>query len=244
MKRIYITLLLLLSLPAIYAQNEKNIVVDGNAEVRHISSFTAIEVSGAIDLYLSQGNEEAVAISASSEDIRSRIRTEVKGNTLHIYLDGKGLNWKIWGNNKMKAYVTFKSLNRVEASGACNVKATSAIKVEDLKIELSGASDFSGAVNVTRLHLEATGASNMRINGTANEATIDASGACTMKCYDLKTDHAKIDASGASNINITVNKELNAGASGGSSIFYKGTGLIREISTSGGATIKHRAEDN
>lgn len=244
MKRFYIVLVFLLSLPAIYAQNEKNIVVDANAEVRHISSFSAIEVSGAIDLYLSQGNEEAVAISASSDDIRTRIRTEVKGNTLHIYLDGKGLNWKIWGNNKMKAYVTFKSLNRVEASGACNLKATSAIKVEDLKIELSGASDFSGTVNVTRLHLEAAGASNMRINGTANKATIDASGACTMKCYDLKTDHAKIDASGASNINITVNKELNAGASGGSSIFYKGTGLIREISTSGGATIKHRAEDN
>ena len=244
MKRFYIVLVLLLSLPAIYAQNEKNIVVDANAEVRQISSFSAIEVSGAIDLYLSQGNEEAVAISASSDDIRTRIRTEVKGNTLHIYLDGKGLNWKIWGNNKMKAYVTFKSLNRVEASGACNLKATSAIKVEDLKIELSGASDFSGTVNVTRLHLEAAGASNMRINGTANEATIDASGACTMKCYDLKTEHAKIDASGASNINITVNKELNAGASGGSSIFYKGTGLIREISTSGGATIKHRAEDN
>jgi hypothetical protein len=243
MKQLLSGILLLLGFGVSNAQNEKNIVVDANAEVRNISSFSAIEVSGAIDLYLSQGTEEAVAVSAAYDDIRARIRTEVKGNTLHIYLDGKGINWKTWGNNKMKAYVTFKKLGRREASGACNIKATEQIKGDDLTIELSGASDFSGTLTFAKLKLDATGASNMKIAGTAGNTAIDASGACTIKAYDLKTDICKIDASGASNIYITVNKELNAGASGGSSIYYKGTGLIRDISTGGGASIKHRADE-
>src|SRR3546814_2935201 len=40
----------------------------------------------------------------------------------------------------------------------------------------------------------------------------------------------------------SVNQELNAVASGGSTIFYKGTGLIRDISSSGGRSEEHTSE--
>ena len=243
MKRVLLAMVMGLGLITASSQNEKNIVVDANAEVRNTTGFSAIEVSGAIDLYLSQGTEDAVAISANTDEIKARIKTEVRSGTLHIYFDGKGLNWKIWGNNKMKAYVTFKTLNRLEASGACNVKATETIRQSELKMEMSGASDFTGDVVAGKLRLGASGASNIKISGTAENTTVDASGACTIKAYDLKTDMCKIDASGASNVRITVNKELNATASGGSTIFYKGTGLIRDISSSGGASIKRRVEE-
>ena len=143
----------------------------------------------------------------------------------------------------MKAYVTFKTLNGIEASGACNVKATGTIKQNELRIEMSGASDFNGDVTIGKLKLDASGASNIKISGKAESTSVDASGACNIKAYDLITDMCKIQASGASNIKITVNKELNAQASGGSSVFYKGSGLIRDISASGGATVKHRTED-
>jgi hypothetical protein len=243
MKKILILSVLSLGLLNSRAQNEKNIVVDANAEVRTVTSFNAIEVSGTIDLYLSQGNEEAVAISASSDEIKQRMRTEVRGNTLLIYFDGKGLNWKKWGNHKMKAYVTFKTLKRLEASGACNVKATETIRQDELKMELSGASDFTGDMNLKTLRIDASGASNAKLSGSAEDVNIIASGACNLKAYDLKTIMCKTDASGASHIRITVDKELNANASGGSTIFFKGNGLIRDISASGGASVKRRTED-
>lgn len=232
-----------LGLSGVSAQNEKNIVVDANAEVRQVAGYNAIEVSGAIDLYLSQGTEEGIAISGSSAEIKERIKTEVRGSTLQIYFDGKGLNWKKWGNHKMKAYVTFKTLTRLEASGACNIRVTETIRLSDIKIELSGASDFTGNVAVSSLRLDASGASNANLGGSADNATMNASGACNIKAYDLKTNMCKIDATGASNIRITVEKELNAQASGGSTIFFKGNGLIRDISTSGGATVKRRNDD-
>lgn len=243
MKRAGLTLLMGLGLLFVHAQNEKNLVVDANAEVRTVNGFTAIEVSDAIDLYISQGSSEAVAISGSSDDIKARIKTEVRSGTLHIYFDGKGLNWKRWGNNRMKAYVTYKTLERLEASGACNVKATDAIRQTELKMEMSGASDFTGEVTVNKLRLSASGASNIKISGIAGTAYFDASGACTIRAYDLTTDMCRIDASGASTIRVTVNKELNATASGGSNILYRGTGLIRDLSSSGGASIKRKVDE-
>jgi len=243
MKRISIAVILLLGFFTTRAQNEKNLVVDANAEVRNVNGFTGIEVSGAIDLYISQGSSEAVAISGNTDEIKSRIRTEVRSGVLHIYFDAKGLNWKVWGNNKMKAYVTYKTLDKLEASGACNVKATDPIRQTELKMEMSGASDFSGEVVLEKFRLSASGASNVRVSGKADNLFMDASGACSIKAYELAADMCKIDASGASNIRITVNKELNAVASGGSTIYYKGTGLIRDISSSGGASIKKRTDD-
>jgi hypothetical protein len=243
MKRSLLAFVFCLGVLETYSQNEKNVVVDANAEVRNVRGYSAIEVSGAIDLYISQGTEEGVAISASSDEIKDRIKTEVKGNTLQIYFDGKGLNWKKWGNHKMKAYVTFKNLERMEASGACNVRATGQIKQPVLKIELSGASDFTGELAVGKLRVDASGASNAKISGMADEASFVASGACNLKAYDLKTNMCSTDATGASHIRITVEKELNAQASGGSTVFFKGNGLIRDISASGGASVKRRVED-
>lgn len=241
MKRIFTLLLFILSLGRVAAQ--KNIVVDANAEPRNVTGYTAIEVSGSIDLYLSQGTEEGVAVSASTVEIRQRIRTELRGGTLQIYFDSKGLNWKAWGNHKMKAYVTFKTLTRLEASGACNVRATEEIKQPELSLELSGASDFSGALVIGKLRIDASGASNAKLSGTADYTNIIASGACTIKAYDFTTVMCKTDASGASNIRITVDKELDAKASGGSTVYFKGNGLIRDISTSGGAAVKRRSDD-
>jgi hypothetical protein len=243
MKQILILLVMSVGVFTVKAQSEKNLVFDANAEARTVSGFTSVEVSGAIDLYLSQGTTEAAAVSASSPDALARIRTEVKNGVLHIYFDGKGWNWKTWNNNKMKAYVTFKDLNRIEASGACNVKSTEAIKVSDLKISLSGASDFTGELTVANLKLDASGASNFKIKGSAEKMQVDASGACNVRAYDLKTDYSKIDASGASNVRITVNKEMSAEATGGSNIYYRGEGLIRNISTGGGASVKRKTDD-
>jgi hypothetical protein len=244
MKKISVLLFLLVGIYQVQAQNEKNLVFDANAEVRSVKGFTGVEVSGAIDLFLSQGKEEAVAISASNPEALSRIKTEVRNGKLHIYFDGNGWNWKTWSNNnKMKAYITFIELHKLEASGACNIKTVDMISSDDLKIQLSGASDFTGEVKAVKLKLDASGASNFRISGTAEKADINASGACDVKGYDLKTDYCKIDASGASVVRISNLKELSAEASGGSTIFYKGAGLIRDISTSGGASVKRKSED-
>ncbi len=243
MKRICILLMVFVTAAPAMAQIEKNLVHDDNAEIRNHKGYTAIDVSGAIDLYLSQGTEDAVAVSAGSDEIITRIRTEIYGNTLRIYFDGKGLNWKKWGNHKMKAYVTFKKLISIEANGACNVKVSGKIRQEQLKIEMSGASDFKGDVELSNLELDATGASRITVNGSVKMLLVTANGASDIRGYDISAEQCKIDASGASVVRVTVNKELNATASGASSIYYKGEGLIRDINTSGGATVKRRSDD-
>src|SRR5579859_3447168 len=109
MKRIFLFLICGLSLVAVRAQ--KTIVNDPNAELRPVKGFHAIEVSNAIDLYLSQGDKETVAVSASEIKWRDQIRTEVKDGVLKIYLNNEGWHWNT-GGKKLKAYVSFTGLDK------------------------------------------------------------------------------------------------------------------------------------
>jgi len=238
MKRLLIGLLVLFSTTA-RAQKEKEYVIDPNATARTIGgSFSAIQVSGGIDLYLSQSNEEALAVSAAEEKYKENIKTKIEGNTLKIYYEGDR-NWNS-GRKKLRAYLSYKTLTGINASGACDVYSTGTIDVASLKLELSGACDFRGKVKVGSLDLKLSGASDVRIEGTAGTVNIESSGASDVRGYDLITDVCTAKASGASDINITVNKELSAHASGASDIYYKGTGLVREVHSGGASTVSKK----
>jgi hypothetical protein len=219
-----------------FAQNEK-IINDQNAQKRGITSFHAIRISSGIDLYLSQGTEEAVAVSASNPSDRDRIRTEVEGGVLNIYLEERGFHWS-WGwNKKLKAYVSCKDLNALRASGGSDVYIEDIVKVDKLALDLSGGSDLKGKVSTQDLTVSQSGGSDMYISGIASQLSVHASGGSDFHGYELVADHCQVEASGGSDIHIAVNKDLNVNASGGSDIYYKGDGVVRESHSSGSSSI-------
>jgi len=234
MKKIFSLLVLIGIITTASAQKTIN---DANAEKRNVSGFHAIEVSGGIDLYLSQGNE-AVAVSASKEEYRAKIKTEVKDGVLKIWYEWNSHIRMDWGNRKLKAYVSFKNLDRLDGSGGSDISVDGSIKVAKLAMEVSGGSDFDGKVETDELKIQASGGSDVAISGNATRLTIDASGGSDFKGYDLASDICNVEASGGSDVHVTVNKELSANASGGSDVYYKGTGLIRDLKTSGSSIKK------
>jgi hypothetical protein len=209
---------------------------DPNAEVREAKNFHGISVSSAFDVYLSQSNEEAVAVSASETKFRDRITVEVKDGILHISYDSKGLSWNS-GKKKLKAYISFKQVDKLTISGACDVFIDGTLKADDLTINQSGASDLKGKIDVNKLSVDLSGASDMTVSGTAAQVDVEASGASDFKGFDLVTDVCNVKASGASDIRITVNKELSAHASGASDVRYKGNGVIKDIKSSGASSV-------
>ena len=217
-----------------HAQND--VVVDPNASVRTVAGeFVAIKVSGGIDLYLSQSDKIAVAVSAANENYKEGIKTVVEDGTLKIFYDGeKGWNRK---DRKMRVYVSFSDLKKIDGSGACDVVVSGSITAAELELHLSGACDFKGNVKVGTLNIDLSGASDAKISGTANTANVKSSGASDLKAFELVTDVCNANISGASDVHITVNGELTASASGASDIKYRGNCVIKEKQSSGASSI-------
>lgn len=210
---------------------------DPNAELRTAGGYHGIDVGDAFDVYISQSNEEAVAVSASEIKHRDRIKVEVKNGILWIRYD-RDMKLSLGSDKrKLKAYISVKQLDKLNISGACDVFINGALKAEVLTIHQSGASDLKGQLDVGKLTVDLSGASDMIVTGRATQVSIEASGASKFKGYDLISDFCIVEASGASDIKITVNRELSADAGGASEIRYRGSGVIREIKSSSASRV-------
>lgn len=214
-------------------------MVDPNATMRTLTkSFSKIKVSNGIDIYLSQADAESIAVSASDDKYLEKLVTVVEGDQLKIYYDHNG-SWTP-SDKKLKVYIAFKKIDELEASGSSDVVVAGTLTAEDLKLKLSGSSDFKGNVKAGKLIIDLSGSSDVNISGTASILNLENSGASDLKGYDLAVDVCHAKSSGASDVRITVNKEISVEASGASDVYYRGGALVKSLKSSGSSTVAKR----
>ena len=215
-------------------------IKDANAEVRTAKNFHAIRVSSGIELMLVQGKEEAVAVSAVSDEYRNNIKTVVEDGVLKIQYDNKG--WKSnRGDKKLKAYVSAINIDDIHVSSGASVKIEGNLKSSGLGIDVSSGASFKGDVRADQLVVDQSSGSVVDISGTAGKLKIDGSSGSVFNGYDLIVENGEADISSGGLIHITINKELSAEASSGGSISYKGKGVIRDIKTSSGGNVSKKS---
>ena len=207
---------------------------DGNVlkETRKVSTFDAIDVSGAFDIIIKQGVAEEVTVEADA-NLLPIIRTEVVGGTLKIET-----RKPVHHVTVMKIYVTVKDLKRIDVSGAVDIQTDGRLTVPELSIDGSGASDAKMDIAVQKLKLDCSGASKLKFSGTAVDVNMDLSGASDIFGFDLAAENYDIQISGAGTAQINVSKKLHAEISGAGSVKYKGSPTEVDQSVSGAGSIK------
>ncbi|SES10634.1 head GIN domain-containing protein [Pedobacter rhizosphaerae] len=204
------------------AQETKNVAV---------RNFNSIAVSSGIDLYLIQGGSESVSINSDAETLKS-IVVEQSGSNLTIKFKD-GINWSgLLKNRSIKAYVNFKNLSAIAASGGSDVFSQNPIKVDKLAIRSSGGADVKLELACNDLSIQSSGGSDVDLKGKAENMSIQSSGGSDINAYGFITQYAKVHTSGGSDVNIYVEKGLEAAASGGGDIHFKGNAALKKTSNS------------
>jgi len=234
MKKILTGMLGLVIVFQVLAQNK--VINDPDAQKRNVGTFHAIKVSTGIVLMLTQGNEEAVAVSAPKTEDRDRIRTTVEDGVLKIYYENNGFNFTT-SNKRLKAYVSCKMLDGLQVSSGARVEVDGTLKSADLSMDFSSGSDFRGAVAVSSLKIDQGSGSSATISGTAGNLFAEASSGSSLHAFDLQTGQCDVKVSSGAGLDIWVVRELKASAHSGGRIYYKGTGLISSINTGSGGSV-------
>jgi hypothetical protein len=208
----------------------------GNGNVvkqeRKVSAFDAIEVSGAFDVYISLGSTQSVIVEAD-ENLMPLIRTEVSGGILKI--DNKK---PIHDSKSLKVYLTVTDLKKIELSGAVDLQTQNKLTLNELEIEISGATDATLDLAVQKLVVSSSGGSKLKFSGMANKVDMDVSGAVDIHAFDLLAEIVSLSISGAGDAEINVTKELNAEISGAGTVRYKGDPAKVDSNVSGAGSIK------
>ncbi len=201
-------------------------------ETRDISAFTRLDVSGAFEVFLVQGDAHELIIEAD-DDIMDRIETRVSGGELEIFVRGTIRSYKT-----MKAYITFKDLSEIELSGAVQLEGGNKMQFDKLELEMSGASEVALEMEANSLDIDLSGASKLTIEGVVGNLDADCSGACKLYLANLKATTVDFDSSGASSAEFWVTESLDVEGSGASNIRYKGEPKKVNVNTSGASSVR------
>ena len=236
MKKLFLSLLI--SIAAFGTMLAQKTINDPNAEKRNVSGFHGIEVSTGIRLILTGGGTEEVAVSAAKTEFRDKIVTKVENGILKIYYDNKldAIN-KRKEKKELKAYVSYKSLDLLNANTGAQVIMDGTLKTASLKMKANTGATVEGAINVDDLEVDQNTGSVVTLTGDASKIDVDGDTGSMFEGIDLKTGSCNVTASTGAGIYITVQKELSVKANTGGFVKYKGDAGVREIKTNTGGSV-------
>ena len=215
---------------------DESIYGEGPVETieRNIGNFTGIKVSAGIDVFLTQGDNTKVEVVAD-ENLHKVIRTEIKGNVLHVYSE---IN--IRKAKSKKVYVTCKEIEKLGVSSAGDLTGQNKIETDFLDISLSSAGDLDIEVEAKQIECSISSSGNARLSGFAEELYARLSSAGNLKAYELITKKCKVRVSSAGDAKIHVTEELDASVSSAGNVYYMGDPKIKNISSSSAGGVYKR----
>jgi hypothetical protein len=201
-------------------------------ENRSVGSFRGVKASEGIDVYLKKGDKEGLKIEATGTSA-SNVITEISGSFLKIHM--KDGNYR---NRTVKVYVTYVEIDKLSASSAANIYAEGTVKTDDMEISASSAGSVEITVDVNAIEVSASSAGEVELKGTSKSLVADASSAGEIDAYDIEAERVNAEASSGATVKVNVTKELDAHASSGGNVRYRGNPSKSMTDSSSGGSVK------
>lgn len=240
---------IVLSICALFAVTFASVAAPANIEVKTYpvkSNYTALEVSGMVEVILTDGPKKSIKVEAPSF-IMPDVAIIVKGETLKISCrrDGERGSRRNLQNAKVRVYVSGEGLRSFELSGMSQLEAEDVvlkaptlnftltgmssvdadkISCDNLKLDISGMSKFVGAqLGCRESSLVASGMSKVNLAGKVERAmTVNVNGMSKVDVSGLDVATATVDVSGMSKLNMSVDEQVTGDVSGMSKVTCRG----------------------
>ena len=204
------------------------------SETRTAGSFSSIDVSGAIDVYVKQDSVSSIRIE-TDENLLEYIEITANENILSIK-PRRHSNPRPTG--KIKVFVSNPSFKHLEAAGACNIYSENKITdAATITIDLSGASDVKMELAAPVVDVDVSGAGSINLKGEARDFKAQGTGATNIYCYELMAENTTIELTGAGSAQVFASVKLDVHVSGAADVKYKGNPTVSQ-SVSGAGSVK------
>jgi hypothetical protein len=203
------------------------------SEIREVSGFNRVSVSGSGLVILDQGQEETLKIEAG-ENIMEYITTEVSGNELKIDYKNmpRGLRF-----SEVKFYLTVKELEKFVLSGSAKLEG-SKISANELELTISGSGRMAMTLEVESLKANIDGSGKFELEGTAGQQQIATAGSGNFYGKDLAGKEADVNLAGSGRAEVNVSDKLDVTISGSGKIYYLGEPAMGKVNISGSGKIE------
>jgi Putative auto-transporter adhesin, head GIN domain len=209
-------------------------------ESRPVDAFHALDAGSTLQVNVSVTPGEKPSLKITGDDnLVPLIESVVSDGTLILRLkDNSSISPKL----PLLAEVVVSELGGVEASGAASVKIKGVVKAYSFRASASGAAQVSveGVEALEEAAASAEGASQVVLTGYSAILKVAASGASQVKAEGLKVEEAHVSISGASGVELRVNKSVAGDVSGASHLDLYGSPAKQSVTTSGASQVTEK----
>jgi len=203
-------------------------------ETRAVAPFTDVIADGSLHVYLRQGTDGPVEVTAEDNVLRA-IDTYVSGNTLHVRIKS---GVKLRSFKDIDIYVNSSNYNSVHFSGSGSVECLDTIKTNRFEYKIDGSGNTRLKVATDRLETEINGSGNIQLFGNATSFTSTINGSGDVGGLDLYCQDASILVKGSGGHTINVSHSLDVSIRGSGNVKYKGAATVNSDIQGSGRVIK------
>lgn len=180
----------------------------------NLDDFDSIDFGSTFRVMITQSENYEVSVVTESERDLEDIRAEVRNGKLHLDFRDRFFE----NRERVNIYVSMPNLEELDISGASKLKVLDFKDIDNLNIDISGAANAQLDIEASDLEFDGSGASKTEIKGTIGSLNLDLSGASRFKATDTEIGTAKVEASGASRVDLGEVGNLISNTSGAASV--------------------------
>lgn len=225
-------LIVLLNLAGCSLKREDVGPYQGDQQMYALSDFDRIDMGSAFIITVQQGTTFNVAVEGDRRNLADLQVYTRNGTLIAQYRMARRREYQT------SFTITMPTLRGVDFSGASRSTITGFSNLNNLDITLSGASESQFTGQASRTNVKLSGASVLRLSGGGTDLSADLSGASLLQAFGYPVDNVGLEASGASNANVSVDATLVVDASGASNVRYRGKPAV-SMRVSGASTVKN-----
>ena len=192
-----------------------------NAQTRSLDKFSSIRVCGGIKVNLTQGSIPSAKIEMIQGDIDDLVLM-VKGDQLVIEFKSKKNGF--WGPKSRKATIdlTYTVLDEISACAGANVLSDKVIKANDFDADASSGASIKIGLDADNIDVDVSSGANITLRGNVGSIDVEASSGASYHGLELSAEEVNVDVSSGASAKVWATKSLDAEASSGGSVRYKG----------------------
>ncbi|MEL6535331.1 MAG: head GIN domain-containing protein [Bacteroidota bacterium] len=224
-----------------------------DTELRSLSPFTEVKASSGVNVKLTPGLHPEVRVSVGRRGRLSGVKTEVSGRTLRVSASNS------MDLSQVEVEVFYQELTSLRASSSASIlgeefivadkflvdvsssaRVQAKVQADEVKLDCSSTAGIQLEIEADQIFAEGSSTAGLVLSGQAQRFVGVVSSGAEIKGYNLTVEQAILDVSSGGNIEISVTERLEAEASSGGSIRYKGQPSNTFLKPRSGGSIKSR----
>jgi hypothetical protein len=208
-----------------------------NLQSRNIGPFDKISIFGSIDALIEKSEKDSLTIESNSVDLE-KITVKTDGKTLKINTTDK-----LFDNRKqVTIIIKYREIKEIKINGGAEL--TSKNEFNEKVLELIAGSGATITLKINSDFVDATigQGATIRLDGTCRKQNVEVSSGGIYSSFELKCDSSYLKANTGGIIKAFANTLLDAAASTGGQISYRGTPKIKKEKTILGGSIEKMTE--